>query len=482
MNKSISKLKQSGHAALLFAMIAPVLFGVFTLGTDGARALQDKARLSEASEVASLAISAVDASTETVQRRIFTDYIQYYFPHSTVDQSSINVERIICSSTSTECPLSSGEERYIKYQVTGSISSKSWFPGNNTIVGFGDTYDVAGLATAKKYQSNVVDVTYVVDHSSSMLCSPGEPWSNSGCTQSNSNSRYNVVKEIIDEVNTELEEFDSKNIIYDQNNNVIKSQIAYAGFNSYAHQADNSEAYAVCDIDYRVFNTKQDWFWINGQWRKKTALYDLNYATTASVSNIFDSVKTCRTQWSWLGNDYYYNHGYSKIEGTFYNLSLSYNYTHFSSAFDTFKASGCTNSVQGLIQGARVVEQALKNGTGNSKQLIIIISDGMDVADGCGDSYGTDAITTSLVKDYGLCENIRTRLDSYTVSGQGDVETRIALVGFSYLGSEGVYANQGLTSCVGNESNIYSASSGSELKTAILGLISEEYGRLITND
>ncbi|MEZ8772114.1 TadE/TadG family type IV pilus assembly protein [Vibrio sp. 10N.247.310.17] len=37
--------KQSGHAAMLFAMMIPALFGVFMLGSDGARALQTKARL-----------------------------------------------------------------------------------------------------------------------------------------------------------------------------------------------------------------------------------------------------------------------------------------------------------------------------------------------------------------------------------------------------------------------------------------------------
>lgn len=45
----IMKLKkqQSGHAAILFVMCIPVLFGVFTLASDGARALQSKARLED---------------------------------------------------------------------------------------------------------------------------------------------------------------------------------------------------------------------------------------------------------------------------------------------------------------------------------------------------------------------------------------------------------------------------------------------------
>lgn len=56
--------KQEGHAAILFVMMVPVLFGVFVLGTDGARAMQDRARLDDALEAASLAIAAHNDSNK----------------------------------------------------------------------------------------------------------------------------------------------------------------------------------------------------------------------------------------------------------------------------------------------------------------------------------------------------------------------------------------------------------------------------------
>ena len=75
--------KQSGHAAILFAMIIPGWFGLFTLASDGARAIQTKARIEDASEIAVLAIAAHNddnknsqgsGSGSAVNRKIATDY------------------------------------------------------------------------------------------------------------------------------------------------------------------------------------------------------------------------------------------------------------------------------------------------------------------------------------------------------------------------------------------------------------------------
>ncbi len=65
-----SRVKQSGHAAILFAICVPVLFGVFMLGSDGARALQTKARLEEAAEAAVLAVSAEDSSNHPLAQSV----------------------------------------------------------------------------------------------------------------------------------------------------------------------------------------------------------------------------------------------------------------------------------------------------------------------------------------------------------------------------------------------------------------------------
>ena len=56
----IRRLKQKGHAALLFVLLIPALFGMFTLGLDGALMLQNDARLNDALEAASLAVAAAN--------------------------------------------------------------------------------------------------------------------------------------------------------------------------------------------------------------------------------------------------------------------------------------------------------------------------------------------------------------------------------------------------------------------------------------
>jgi tight adherence protein G len=477
--------RQKGHAALLFSMMIPVLFGVFAIGSDGARAIQDKARLSEAEEVASLAISAVDSHSTSIQKKIFTDYIQYFFPSADVLQNSIKITRIVCQPDieNENCVMSHDDTRFIRYEVIGSISQQSWFPGNDAIAGLGETYNVASSSTAKRYQSGAIDVTYVVDHSGSMNCDPGADFDENLCTTSNPTSRYSVVKDIIPLVNKEIKKFDEKNIVTDTNGNELHSQVGYAGFNSWGHIRDPSNSSIICDREFRVF--------------KDGGLGELDYEGTASISNIFNSGDRCR-DWGILSGDYrdtfsiydtanqnmreyknYYVHGNAEHPtDNFEPILLTSNFDNFDFKFQNFYASGCTNSIQGIIQGARVIEQALKNKTANANQLMIIVSDGTDVAGECHDKYASDSISKTLVVNYDLCENIETHLKEYNVVGQGDVSIRIALIGFAYGGENGVNANEGLTSCVNNDSNIYEASNREELKTAILGLISEEFGRL----
>ncbi|MBE4019913.1 hypothetical protein HJ130_13195 [Vibrio parahaemolyticus] len=81
--------RQSGHAAILFALFIPLLFGVFTLGTDGARAVQDKARLLEAVEVASLAVAGQGSDNADLAK----NYLEYYFPSATINNNDIKIKK-----------------------------------------------------------------------------------------------------------------------------------------------------------------------------------------------------------------------------------------------------------------------------------------------------------------------------------------------------------------------------------------------------
>ncbi|GAL12454.1 protein TadG [Vibrio astriarenae] len=96
--------KQNGHAAILFAMMIPVFFGLFTLGSDGARMMQSKARLGDAMEAASLAVTAhasTDNSADGVNQTIAKNYIEYYATDLKAIES-VTVSRRDCD-TASEC-------------------------------------------------------------------------------------------------------------------------------------------------------------------------------------------------------------------------------------------------------------------------------------------------------------------------------------------------------------------------------------------
>ena len=87
--------KQQGHAAILFVMCIPILFGVFTLASDGARALQSKARLEDAAEAAVLAVSAYGEEDAT-STQTGKDYIGHYL-YDMDNLVDIKVEKLECS-------------------------------------------------------------------------------------------------------------------------------------------------------------------------------------------------------------------------------------------------------------------------------------------------------------------------------------------------------------------------------------------------
>jgi tight adherence protein G len=432
---------QSGHAAMLFVMMVPVLFGVFTLGTDGSRALQSKARLSEAFEVASLAVAAQDSDDDDTRVSTVKAYLEYYFPNATITDSDITVTKITCDedSDSTSCPDfdADTDTRYFKYTVSGTLSETTWFPGNDAIIGFGEDYSVASSSVAKKYQSQTIDIVYVADFSGSMS------WGLDSATGDDADlAKYEILINIIEEVNEEVKEFNDS--ISATTN--TQSTVGLTAFNLYTHGTYTSGS--ECGVDSWVYTTTTSG---NGKNKKTTTVLDAEL--TAAYANVFEGGSECDGS----------SGAYTK--GTFENVALTEDFGSDTAAFETtiadFEPEGGTSSTQGLIAAAKIAYE----GT-NSRKLIIILSDGAD----------TDTSDTQSLVEAGLCDTITTTLDAQTSSEGEDVVSRIALIGFDYDTDD----NEGLTDCVGgsDSGNIYEASSGDELKSAILSLISEEIGHL----
>ncbi|WP_340642535.1 TadE/TadG family type IV pilus assembly protein [Photobacterium damselae] len=433
------KKAQQGHASILFAIMIPVLFGIFTLASDGARAIQTKARIEDATEAASLAIAAHNdpnvnsdglGSGSKVNRRIATDYLKAYI--TDIDSiSSLKIYRRNCEDI-PECSagLNKGKSRFFEYEVEALTTQNSWFPGNNVISGFGDTFSTRGHSLARKYQSEAVDVVFAADFSGSMLNS----WTGG-------RQKYRDLVRVINDVTNELEKFNNINVADKKNQNMI-------GISPY-----NSNTFSKFN-NYNSCFMKQDYFEKDSRDHRKKKYVDIK----RTINNIFVE----------KGND---SCGFksSRPSAVFHDIDLTRDFDKFNKEIKAFEPGNGTGSYQGIIRSA----QMLRKGT-NSRRLLIIISDGEDWDEGTYSGYKeTDKEIANKLVNAGMCNKIRETLNlDKTPSGQ-EIKTRIAVIGFDYDANK----NKALLNCAGEE-NVFKAQYRDELLDQILSLITEEIGHL----
>ncbi|RJX68437.1 TadG [Vibrio sinensis] len=451
------KRYQKGHASILFAMVIPVLFGVFMLGSDGARALQQKARLQDATEAAALAISAHADQNESegegnlgseVNRKIATDFISAYFPEEKIntpaDLSNLKIIRKSCEQVPDCTP---DGHRFFQYDIQVSLKYDAWFPGNDVIVGFGDEIEVAGASTARKYQSNSIDVVLAADFSGSM----DKPWGGG------SRAKYKDLLDIIEDVAIELDNF---------NDLKIPDKINTIGIAPYSHYARRKEDKKNCPQNYTVINGIGNvehlrFNYNNGQVNYLNTIYDLKSMSYANDSRC--AVDTSNTRGA-----------------NFYSISLTDDIlpgnsnNAFTSQIKKFKPLGGTASYLGLIEAYKI----LKTGS-NKKKLLVILSDGVDSAEHTpigqkgpqGTRYSSrtyETIGKKLVMENGLCEIIKNDLS------ENGIETTMYVIGFDYEQGD---TNIALDRCVGPDNVLY-AENKQEILNKILSLIAEEIGHL----
>lgn len=416
---------QAGHAALLFALFIPVLFGVFALATDGARAIQDKARLEEATEVAALAVAGQNSDVEKTQKETAQKYIKYYFPNAEVPDDGIKVVKLSCEKN-PDCDNSGASQRFFQYSVNASIVETSWFPGNKAIVGIGENYDVAGYSVARKYQSKTVDVIFIADFSGSM----SNTW--------NGKEKYTELIKIIKEVTDELDDYNDQ-----LTSGSLRNTAAFTAYDEYAQKTYTYEecggrrcrdVTTVCRVNH---------------------VYSSGNATT--INHIFDQNKSCTS----------YNYNY-----LFYQINATSNFSDLNNTVKFFRPDrGYTASFQGLIDGANL---AYYIDNPNPRQLLVVLSDGID------EPQRNMTRMESLVND-GMCTTILDKLQSRTSTNEEGIEenikARIAMIGFGY----DVKSNVGLTKCVGAD-NVFSANNRDAIKNKILELITEEIGHLAPSE
>lgn len=444
-----SMQRQSGHAAILFALMIPVLFGVFALGTDGVRAVQDKARLLEAVEVASLAVAGQGSDNKVLAK----SYLQYYFPLAKINDADITINKINCEDNDA---CKGKDRRFFEYQVSARISQPTWFPGNDAIIGFGADYQVFDGSVTRKYHSETVDVVLVADYSGSMAW----PWDGDGTIASVNNPiRYSMMNEIVAQIADELDKFNE----YVQGDN--KNRLAITGFDNFTQKRNPINIQQMLHFDHLICNSSQvcntNCSYNNQNpkrlvcdpWTARSGSNTSDVDAAATVNNIFNTNHWSHST-SILTTELV--SGYRPLS-YFYDIELTDDFAAIKSEINSFVIRGSaisgTSSYAGIIRGAQMAQAGI-----NPRRLIIILSDGVD----------NFTNTTNKLISAGLCSTILNTLNS-----QNDVQARMVAVGFAY----DINAYPQMKNCVGEE-NVFSAKNPEDIKNKILELITEEIGHL----
>ena len=169
-------------------------------------------------------------------------------------------------------------------------------------------------------------------------------------------------------------------------------------------------------------------------------------------------------------------------DAVFTDIFYTEDFDGFMKKVRTFKASGGTASLQGIIRAGQIVTSLAKN----PNQLIIILSDGED--------WNHYAGQTNKLVNKGMCSNIKNMINGGKVSADNlndDVavvdgvspgkftswgeamNARMSVIGFDY----DLHANTGLLNCVGKD-NVFKAENKQDILNKILALVTEEVGHL----
>ncbi|UPR58176.1 VWA domain-containing protein [Vibrio sp. ED004] len=365
--------KQKGHMILFVVLFAGCLYGIASLGIDGARAIQNKARLADATETATLAISASSDNDLTVNRKLANRYIDEYIQDKT-NNTVIQIDRNECIS-SNQMNCDSGT-RYSEVKINVETQHNSWFPGTNDIVGFKRTYEVNGFGTVRKYQGDAIDIVFATDMSSSMT----SDWGYSKKT------RIAQIRTIINSIADQIALYNKERVFTRDVN-----RIAIVPFGRYVLEQRSGHQYRNCR------GTDWQYAYVQDQWEGSIS------------STVRGTWKTKRTKHVcvWL------------VGGMYYSIGLTDNVNVIKSTFSRFIPGGNTHSYQGLIKSAQILRNVSNP---NPRQLIVVLSDGQD----------TDLNRFSMLTKNKLCANILGELNSRkTISGK-PITASIAFIAFDY--------------------------------------------------
>lgn len=443
--------KESGHAALLFALLCPFLLGIFILGSDAARAILDKVRLDEATEVAVLALSASNITEETEQRVLVKKYIEAYFDE--VDITRIAIDRVVCD-VGDVCQSEGERQRFIEYQLSVSIErDRLFFTRSDSSLGQ-KRYALMGRGKARRSEMDAMDVILVADYSSSMY----DSWYGE--------QKYHKLNSIISDV-VGIIDFNNQHISGDHHRFSVVPFDFYTSETIAGHKRFDNHLVVKVECGGLItsllcllgldLNLDVDLSLNVGQFLTSDIGLSIgkkvyiDYQQT--VAQVFDEP------------DYPFEKRHIQNDSFFYTVKLTEETNTVDRAlaeYDIYHSSGSgTAFYAGLIRAAQIANQGQ-----NPIKIIIILSDGEESNPG---------ITKRLI-DAGLCRTIKDTLNAKQVVKNGEprsVNLTLAAIGFDYDSEN----NKELAECVGSE-NVYQAENEAAIKDKILHIIAEEVGHL----
>ncbi|TQP29477.1 TadE/TadG family type IV pilus assembly protein [Vibrio cholerae] len=416
--KSIKK--QQGVAGIIYIMMFPAMMMTLAFTMQLSQQFLAHARLSEASEVASLALIANpkedNENNVSYARKVVDRYVL-----DNINDIKVTVKNKQCKYKDG-CVQSSGEAApFTDFTVDATAEHKSWISYED--ISLKPEFTVNASSVTRKFLPQPVDVYFIVDMSASMRA-----------TWKNGKSQIDEVKEVITRVVNDLKDFDTE----------VKSRVALLGYHNFSiKQGERSlEAY-----DYALYSTPQQ-----------------------TVSNMFFPPKRVNHVDSGL-----FSHR---------DIDLTPNYSSFLQIMNDRNfyppERSCTRSWQGIIAAAQAADKATDI---NPEQVFIILSDGADCSWQQQDRWGDWLTTKNYLKklvDGGLCKKLKQRIrqkpnrfQSSSPTENEKTKVTMGVIGVNYQ----VNPNDGFGDCVGRD-NIYHATQGDDVYKYILNLINEETGRL----
>ena len=310
---------QQGVAMILFVMIAPALMLMFFLGVQGARALQNKARIEDAVDMANMAVISQKSMDKQTAKVLAEQYIRTYMTGEN-DNITIKIEKLDCYD-SVKCRKESddGKPIYTESKLLAVSNHNYWFrnPFSNE-----PNYDVAASSLSRKFQGTPADIYFIADMSGSM----GDKF-----TASNDRtSKLEILTDVIKRVTKDLDIYNSR---HDD-----KHRVALTGYNYATHRRTMDGALHYVE-QYNPYNV--------------------------NVSYIIENMLKIK----------YPTREVRRSDGYFYDILLTDNFKSFNDDIALFTPEGGTASDQGIIRAAQIADRAVDL---NENQVFIILSDGED--------------------------------------------------------------------------------------------------------